>query len=188
MNIEKFKTALNTGGVRPALFRVQGAIGRTTLPDQVGFLTKAASLPASTLGEIAVDYRGRQLKFPGRRSYADWQLTILSDGKFQLRNAFERWVNDLNSAIGNVSSEEHNLNNVLFPTWSIDQLDRKGKPIKTYTMYHCWPKEVGSIDTTYENEGLAEFAVTLTYSYFLTNDGTGNDRVPLGDAAFPGEN
>ena len=33
MNIERFKSALSTGGVRPAFFRVQGAIGRTTLPD-----------------------------------------------------------------------------------------------------------------------------------------------------------
>lgn len=187
MNIEKFKTALNTGGVRPAFFRVQGPIGRTTLPDQIGFLTKAASLPASDLSEIAVDYRGRQLKYPGKRTYADWELTILSDGKFLVRNAFERWVNDINDAVGNVAKEEHNLNNILFPQWSIDQLDRGGQAIKTYTMFHCWPKSIGSIATSYENESLAEFTVTLAYSYFLTNDGTGNHRVPLGNAPFPGE-
>ena len=187
MNIEKFKTALNTGGVRPALFRVQGAIGRTTLPDKVGFLVKAASLPQSDLGEITVPYRGRDLKFPGKRKYADWEITVLSDGQFQLRNAFERWVNDLNSAVGNVSSEEHNLNNILFPTWSIDQLDRKGKAIKTYSMFHCWPKTISNMELKFDDETLAEFTVTLTYSYFLSNDGTGNDRVPLGDAAFPGE-
>ena len=187
MNIERFKSALSTGGVRPAFFRVQGAIGRTTLPDKVGFLIKTAALPASEIGEIPVDYRGRNIKLPGKRIYGDWEITMLADGEFQLRNAFERWMNDLNSAVENVATEEHNLNNVLFPNWSIDQLDRRGNPIKTYTMFHCWPKAVSQIDVSYDNEALAEFSVTLAYSYFLTNDGTGNDRVPLGDAAFPGE-
>ena len=187
MNIERFKSALSTGGVRPAFFRVQGNIGKTSLPDKVGFLVKAASLPASEIGEIPVDYRGRNIKLPGKRTYADWDITLLVDGEFQTRNAFERWMNDLNDAVENVADQEHNLNNVLFPNWSIDQLDRTGKPIKTYTMFHCWPKAVSSIDTTYDNEALAEFSVTLAYSYFLTNDGTGSNRVPLGDAAFPGE-
>ena len=96
-------------------------------------------------------------------------------------------MNDLNDAVENVADQEHNLNNVLFPNWSIDQLDRTGKPIKTYSMFHCWPKSVSQIDVSYDNEALAEFSVTLAYSYFLTNDGTGSNRVPLGDAAFPGE-
>jgi len=187
MNIENFKSALRTGGVRPALFRVQGNIGRTSLPDQVGFLVKTASLPASTIGEIAVPYRGREIKLPGKRTYESWDITILSDGEFNLRNAFERWMNDLNDTVENTASEQHNLNNVLFPTWSIDQLDRTGSPIKTYTFLHCWPTSISSIETTYDNETLAEFTVTLAYSYFVSNDGTGNNRVALGDAAAPGE-
>lgn len=187
MNIERFKSALSTGGVRPAFFRVQGSIGKTSLPDKTGFLIKAAKLPESTLGEISVGYRGRNLKLPGKRTYADWQITVLMDGEFQMRNAFERWSNDLNDAVGNVADQEHNLNNVLFPNWSIDQLDRKGKPIKTYTMFHCWPKEISSIETSFDNEALAEFTVTMSYSYWLSNDGSGSNRVPLGDAAFPGE-
>lgn len=187
MNIEKFKSALNTGGVRPALFRVQGNIGRTSLPDQVGFLVKTASLPASTIGEIVVPYRGRDIKIPGRRTYESWEITILSDGQFNLRNAFERWMNDLNDTVENTASDQHNLNNVLFPTWSIDQLDRTGDPLKTYTFYHCWPSAISSIETTYDNETLAEFTVTLAYTYFLSDNGTGNNRVPLGNAAFPGE-
>jgi hypothetical protein len=187
MNIERFKSALSTGGVRPSFFRVQGAIGKTTLPDKTGFLIKAASLPASTLGEIAIGYRGRQIKFPGNRTYGDWNITVLADGEFQMRNAFERWSNDLNDAVENTADQEHNLNNVLFPNWSIDQLDRKGNPIKTYTMFQCWPKEISQMDTSYDSDGLAEFTVSLTYSYWLTNDGSGSNRVPLGDAAFPSE-
>lgn len=187
MNIERFKTALSSGGVRPSFFRVQGNVGKTSLPDKIGFLIKTASLPASEISEIPVQYRGRTIKLPGNRTYNDWELTILMDGEMELRNAFESWMNDLNSAVDNVADQDHNLNNVLFPNWSIDQLDRKGNPIKTYTMYHCWPKSISAVETSYDNESLAEFTVTLAYTYFLTNDGTGNDRVPLGEGAFPGE-
>ena len=77
MNIDKFKEALSQGGVRKNLFRVQGNIGNTSLPTKVGFLCKAASLPASTIAPIEVPYRGRKLKLPGDREYAEWSLTFV---------------------------------------------------------------------------------------------------------------
>ena len=172
----KEKKATDTSGV-DTVIQILSEISAENVSD----------LEDSEIGEIPVDYRGRNLKLPGKRTYGDWEITMLADGEFQLRNAFERWMNDLNDAVENVADQEHNLNNVLFPNWSIDQLDRTGKPLKTYTMFHCWPKSVSAMENSYDNETLAEFSVTLAYSYFLTNDGTGSNRVPLGDAAFPGE-
>lgn len=188
MKIDNFKTAL-AGGVRPSLFRVQGAIGRTTLPDKVGFLVKSASLPASEIGEIPVEYRGRSIKLPGKRTYADWEITVISDGQFDLRNAFERWMNDLNDTVDNVAALPHDLagNNPIFPTWSIDQLDRTGKAVKSYSFFNCWPKSISAIETSYDNEALAEFTVTLAYTYFVSNNGTGAGRSPLPAAGFAGE-
>ena len=186
MRIDNFKNAL-AGGVRPSLFRVQGAIGPTTLPDQVGFLVKTASLPATDIGEIPVEYRGRSIKLPGKRTYADWEITVISDGKFDLRNAFERWINALNDTVENTSTNPHDLagNNPLFRDWAIDQLDRTGEPIKSYKFLNCWPKSISAIETTYDNEALAEFTVTLAYTYFTTS-GVGTST-PVGIAGFPGE-
>ena len=90
MNINNFKNALTRGGVRPFLFRVQGSIGNVSLPSEVGYLCKAAQLPTSTIGEITIAYRGRQIKLPGERTYEAWNLTFLADGEFLLRNSLQR--------------------------------------------------------------------------------------------------
>ena len=170
MQIDKFKNALAKGGVRQNLFRVQGNIGNTTLPEKVGFLCKGAQLPSSTITPIEVPYRGRKLKLPGDREYAEWSLTFMSDGDFQLRNAFEKWMDDLNQTVNNVSTDELNLSGPLFPDWNIDQLDRTGEAIKSYRFFHCWPSEIGAVDVSYENKELMEFTVTLQYTYFITQD------------------
>ena len=102
MNIDKFKNAIG-GGVRPSLFRVKGNIGTTTSPDVMSFLVTAAQLPASTLGEIPVNYRGRQIKLPGSRTFENWTITILNDEGMFLRSRFEKWMDDLNGAASNVA-------------------------------------------------------------------------------------
>ena len=184
MNIDNFKNALSKGGVRPHLFRVQGDIGTTSLPTKVGFLCKAAQMPATSITPIEVPFRGRKIKLPGEREFAEWSLTFLSDGDFELRNAFEKWMDDLNSTVGNVSSSEHNLSGPLFPDWRIDHLDRTGEAIKSYKFFHCWPSEVAAIDVSTDATELVEFTVTLQYTYFVTQDT--DVTVPTGIAAAPG--
>ena len=171
MNINNFKNALSKGGVRPFLFRVQGNIGNTTLPSQVGYLCKAASMPASTIGAVEVPYRGRKLKLPGEREYAEWTLTFLSDGDFK-------------QTVANVSTTEHNLSGALFPDWNIDHLDRKGEPVKSYKFFHCWPSEVAAVDVSTDASDLVEFTVTMQYSYFITQDT--DESVSPGIAPVPG--
>ena len=170
MRIDDFKNALAKGGVRNNLFRVQGNIGNTSLPTKVGFLCKAASLPASSITPIEVPYRGRKLKLPGDREYAEWSLTFMSDGDFELRNAFEKWMDDLNKTVDNVATEELNLSGSLFPEWNIDHLDRTGNAIKSYRFFDCWPSEVSAVDVSYESTDLMEFTVNLQYTYFITQD------------------
>ena len=179
MNIDKFKNAIG-GGVRPSLFRVQGNIGTTTSPDVMSFLVTAAQLPASTLGEIDVNYRGRQLKLPGSRTFEPWTLTVLNDEGMFLRSRFEKWLDDLNGAASNVAQRPITLTNAVdFPTWSIDQLNRNGQPIKSYELLYCFPTSVSGIDLSADADGLSDFQVTLSYSYFLTS---GVNGIPVGTA------
>ena len=109
MNINDFKNHLKSGGVRPNLFRVNGPIGPEGTDGAASFLIKTASLPASTLSTILVPFRGRQLKLPGNRTFDDWTMTIISDSEFNLRTKFERWMEAINSTIGNVAEQAHDL-------------------------------------------------------------------------------
>jgi hypothetical protein len=173
MNIKRFANAMQGAGVKPSLFEVQGNIGGTQSP-LTPFLVKSASLPGTALGTIEIPYRGRRIKVPGDRTFGDWSITIINDNKFQLRNLFELWVNNIQAMERNVASSEFtNLAGPIFQDWQVNQLDRTGQPLKAYKLIGCFPTDISSIDLSYEaTDQIEEFSVTLAYSYFTSNVGT----------------
>ena len=102
MNIDSFKDAVG-GGVRNALFRVNGFIGNQGAEQRsTTFLCTAAQLPTSTLGQTTAPYRGRNIKIPTSRTFEDWTITILSDRGHVLRSKFEQWLDSINGTRDNV--------------------------------------------------------------------------------------
>ena len=90
--ISEFKSRLLGGGARPNLFEVE----LTTLPasvtfpwqaDRFGFLCKAAQMPAQTIANIDVPFRGRIFKVAGDRTIEPWSITIINDEDFRIRKA-----------------------------------------------------------------------------------------------------
>ena len=71
LGIDDFKSKLTGGGARSNLFKVtvnypsfvEGDVELTS------FLCKASVMPDSTINEIAVPFRGRQLKMAGDRVF-----------------------------------------------------------------------------------------------------------------------
>ena len=170
MNIDSFKDAVG-GGVRNALFRVNGFIGNQGADNAVSFLCTAAQLPTSTLGQTTAPYRGRNIKIPTSRTFEDWTITILSDRNLSLRSKFEQWVDSINGSRDNVEQVQDavtDLSTAFFTDWYVDQLDRSGKAIKSYQFKYCFPTTVSSVDLSAESEELQNFSVSLAYSYFLT--------------------
>jgi hypothetical protein len=194
MNINDFKNHLKQGGVRGNLFRVNGPIGPTSTDPSVSFLVRTASLPATNMGTILVPFRGRQIKLPGNRTFDDWTVTVISDGEFNLRTKFEKWMEAINSTIGNIAEQPHDLTSGsvlatgLFPTWSVDQLDRQNNPIKTYSFFHCFPTVISdmALDAD-QNDTLSEFTITMSYTYFLTSDAPDVDLTESVDLGGVGE-
>ena len=55
----------------------------------------------------------------------------------------------------------------------VDQLDRAGQVIKSYTFRGMWPLTIGQIDLGYDtNDAVEEFEVTYRYQFFETNTTT----------------
>jgi hypothetical protein len=184
-NISDFAAGFIGGGIRPHLFKVQGEIGRNPggpmIQKAEGFHIKAASLPASTLGIIEVPYRGRKIKVPGDRTFAEWSVTVICTGDFRLRDRFEEWSNDINEHVQNTSHDHVSWSNIhnsgvgktephVYKPWSVTQMNRDGKGIKEYEFVGIWPSEIGQIEMDYETtDSVAEFPVTLQYSYWTTH-------------------
>ena len=184
-NIDGFAGKFLKGGIRPHLFEVQGNIGSLGQDEAAPFLIKAAQLPASTVGIIEVPWRGRKLKVPGDRTFAEWTITVLADGNFNLRDKFEAWMSAINSHEGNVQQGEPSPmeDGPIYQDWQVYQLNRQGDSIKGYNFIGCFPSEISTIDLNSETtDSLSEFTVTMQYTYWSSNttDGEGTIAGVLG--------
>ena len=173
-NITDFKAKLAGGGARANQFKV-------TMPfpgyaqvggeiEELAFLCKATTIPAMTLGTVDIKFRGRSIKIAGDRTFADWSVTVINDTNFKVRNAFERWQNGIN----NMSDNEGLTNPADYQVDAfVDQLDRNGNTVKSYTLRSLFPTSVGEIALSYDTvDAIEEFVVTFAYQFFETNTTT----------------
>ena len=169
--INDFKAVLAGGGARANQFQVTmpfpgfaAAGGETRV---MSFLCQATNLPGMTLGEVAVPFRGRQLYIAGDRTFEAWTTTIMNDTDFLIRNAMERWMNAINALSDNSGLENPSDYQV---DAFVDQLDRAGEAIKSYTFRGLFPQTIAPIELAYDtNDAVEEFEVTYRYQFFETN-------------------
>lgn len=198
--IAEFKTKLINGGARPNLFLARlnfpttlnqivdiGTVdASTSITERAEFLVKTAQLPASTIGTIDVPFRGRMMKVAGDRTFEPWTVTVINDGEFGIRKAFETWSRGINALTENVSQLGYGDDN---PGYCVDlevfQLSRDGKSpnktpqsitaagvdgmdvVRSYKFYDAWPSSLSAIDLSYEsNDQIEEFTVEFQYNYY----------------------
>ena len=173
-NINDFKAVLKGGGARGNQFQVTmpfpgfAAVGGETRT--MSFLCKATNLPGMTLGEVPVPFRGRQMFIAGDRVFDAWTTTIMNDTDFLIRNAMERWMNGINALSDNSGLENPSDYQV---DAFVDQLDRAGQVIKSYTLRGLWPLTIAPIELAYDgNDAVEEFEVTYRYQFFEANTTT----------------
>ena len=173
-NINDFKAVLKGGGARGNQFQVTmpfpgfAATGGETRV--MSFLCRNSNLHGMTLGEVPVPFRGRVLYVAGDRTFETWTTTIMNDTDFLIRNAFERWMNEINALSDNSGLENPSDYQV---DAFVDQLDRSGAVIKSYTFRGLFPQTIAPIELTYDgNDAVEEFEVTYRYQYFESNTTT----------------
>jgi len=182
-SIEGFKArGLQLGGARPSLFQV-----RITFPqnlDQSGnmmaqqggrFLITATQLPAWTIGEVKIPYFGREVKFKGDRTFQDWNVTVLCDEDFGLRDAFESWSNEMNYMESNIMDTDFVAQGYKVDCF-IDQFAKDGEPgqgtesghiIRSYQMIGAWPTTISTINLSWgDMNAIESFDVTFAYDWF----------------------
>ena len=158
--IDEFKAQLIGGGPRANRFRV--FIPRAG--NRIEFLCKAAAIPAATLGEIPVNFRGHILKLAGDRTFEDWSATIINDSEFSARSALEAWqqdIQELDSGVGMAS------NDYLLSRAFVEQLGKDDAVLARYEFFNMYPKNIAAIELNYETvDALEEFTVDFTYSHW----------------------
>jgi len=184
--ISQFKSKLAGGGARPNLFEVSIPSFPSSISDAwtsgdngengtFKFLCKAAQIPASTVAEIPVPFRGRVMKVAGDRTFDTWTVTIINDEDFKLRTAFEQWSNKLtklddNTGVTNPASymtdayvQQLGRGSTRFSTTNVGG---EHSVLRTYKFYDIWPSEISSIDLSYDStDTVEEFTVTFQVQY-----------------------
>ena len=195
-NIADFKAQLIGGGARPNQFRVD-----LTFPSYVSlgaiaglqgqFLCRATTLPQSTLENIAIQYRGRQINVAGERTFEQWSVTIYNDTNFNIRNAFEVWSNGIqnnSTTLGRTNPRDYQVD------MAVNQLDRNGSTVKTYSFHDAYPISVGPIALDFETTNQIEtFDVTFQYNYWTSDTSSGGSafsvngtvNTPVGSFPLP---
>ena len=168
-SINDFKANLIGGGARANQFRVtitppSGiAIGLDVR--RTSFMVRASNLPAQTLTEIAIPFRGRQIYIAGDRSFDDaWTSTFMNDTDFMVRNAMERWsngINDLAENTGVIAPSDYQTD------LTVEQLDRDDAVLKSYIFRNAWPTTIAAIELTSDQaDAIEEFEVTWRFQHF----------------------
>ena len=170
-NIQQFTTALQGGGARANQFQVTMAGGGAPGIQSRGFsfLCRGAQIPAMTIGEVAVPYRGRQIFLAGDRTYDAWTVTIMNDRSYGIRSQLESWMNNLQD-IGNSTSSAVSDSQSYYATATVKQLDRNDSIIRTYTLEGCWPQTLDAIDLAFDtNDAVQEFGATFRFNFMTAS-------------------
>ena len=186
--ISEFKSRLLGGGARPNLFEVE----LTTLPASVtfpwqaerfGFLCKAANMPAMTIANIDVPFRGRIFKVAGDRTIEPWSITVINDEDFRIRKAMEEWVDriaKLENNLGATDPSAYMVNAKVFQLGrgatvsSSTNAGNRNAVLREYEFIDIFPTSVSSIDLSYDSsDTIEEFVVDFQVQSFKFVDAGG---------------
>ena len=168
-NIAEFKANLTGDGARPNLFTVTMALptivaNGSAAGQKITFMAKTAQLPGSTIGTVPLQYFGREVKFVGNRTFADWTLTIINDEDFVIRRALESWMNSINSHTTNVRAAAATAPSQYDVDATVTQYGKAGNTLKAYKFVGMFPTDLSPIDLDWgSNDTIEEYSVTFAY-------------------------
>lgn len=152
----------------PNKFRVEivpptfmgGAAG--AIKDKLSFFCKTAMIPAQRVGEIQIGYMGQKLKIAGDREYDDWTISVYNTEEWDIRTAFEIWLDLINNFQGNVKTEHNSYMTDL----KVYQISAEGIDIAGYLLKDAWIKEIGEVSLDWDsNDEISTFDCTFAVNY-----------------------
>lgn len=170
--VSDFRAQMQYDGARPNLFQITlvmptYALNSSAAGSKATFMAKAAQIPGSSLNNIPMYYFGRELKFAGNRTFADWTLQIINDEDFLIRNALESWSNAINGHASNLrAAAALNMSGYTVDA-IVTQFGKTGNIIATYNMIGAWPVDIAPIDLDWgTNDTIEEYPVTFAFQWW----------------------
>jgi hypothetical protein len=170
-SISRFRETLGTGA-RANLFRcfltppadLADPNGIFTDESKFSFLCRSAAIPAMSIGVIEVPFRGRRVKVPGDRTFADWTVTVINDERQQMRKIMDQWMKLIINPDGEVALRDSDSD--YRSTITIQHYRGDGTVSRIYNLFNAFPTDVSAIDLSYDTtDAIQEFTVTFQYTH-----------------------
>lgn len=176
--VQEFRAQMNYDGARPNLFRCEltfplGNGSSGAAQQQFTFMARASQLPGDTIGVAPQFYFGRELKFAGNRTFAEWTVTVVNDEDYKTRDQFEKWMSGINSHVDNLRSENFiKGDNGYQADGYITAMGKRGDDIKAYKFVGLFPIDLSPMEMDWgANDSIQEYAVTFAYQWWEWADG-----------------
>ena len=170
-NINDMRTQLTGGGAKASLFQViiDNPFDQNSQL-KIPFMVQATSIPESTLGTIEVPYFGRKVKLAGDRTFAEWNVTVINDEDFAVRNGMEQWMSSINTHLGNDRTVANP--NDYKRTALVFQYGKTGDVIRSYRFNGLFPTNLSNIALDWNTtDDIERFDVTFQYDWWDVIDG-----------------
>lgn len=171
-NINEFRAGLGLGGLRTNLFDVVITNPVVSVADGVLPLRcESAALPEDTLNRKEVFYFGRHIKLPGARSYQDWNVTVIEDEDFVVRDALQAWSSHINAHEGNVNRLPTAQTTLYKSVADVRMWSQTGQLLTTRQLIGVWPQYIAPIQGDWGNDEIVRYQVTFCYDYWVPTTG-----------------
>lgn len=174
-NINDFSGQLTGGGARPTLFKITMSNPIDNSANQlIEFMCESTSMPGSSISAIELPYFGRKIKVAGDRTFEPWQITVINDENFAVRNSMEAWHSAINGLANNLRNTNSNSPTDYKAQASVIQYGRKGNAIREYTYIGLFPTEISPIELDWNaTDQIERFTVQFAYDYYRLEDNAG---------------
>lgn len=175
--VQEFRAQMNYDGARPNLFQCEmtfpALAGAQAPQTKFTFMARAAQMPGSTVNQVSQFYFGRELKFAGNRVFPEWTVTVINDEDFVIRDAFEKWMNGINSHVGNLRDPSFEKGDGGYQQDAfITHYGKVGDILKRYKFVGLFPIDVSPVELDWgANDTIEEYAVTFAYQWWEFADG-----------------
>ena len=134
--------------------------------DSMYFVT-ATNLPGQNIGEVSVNFAGRELKYAGNPEAGEWTCTFINDVMFKAHKMIESWM----TATFDQKTQYHGVSAGYHRDLFISQLDNNGNIIATILMHNAYPKSLAEMAKSQETADFDTFDVGFNYDYRLITYG-----------------
>lgn len=168
-NVQDFKSrGLTYHGARPTLFMVEinnppAGTAQGAAIEKIKFMLRATQIPPEIVEPVPVGYMGREIKVSGDRTYPDWNVSVINDEDFLVRNLLEAWSEIQNSPVENLRRDS-----LYKADATITQFGKEGNTLAQYNMVGIFPTTVGAIELSWDNKNQIEtFDCTFAFDWWI---------------------